>query len=141
MKRIYLLLIGSIIGIIITGFFFSSVSRSGEQGDYFYTCLKAGDYEKIIDLMDKEALKTQAGKDWLQVFSSRTKEFGPLVSYKNIGFHTETIQGKSITKLDYDVVYLSSKTKEHIDFIKRGSEYKILSYEYTQDIGNSFVSK
>jgi hypothetical protein len=135
MKRIYLLVIGLTIGMVITGFFFSSVSRSGEKGDYFYACLKAGNYEKIVDLIDKDALKVQSGQNWLKLFNSRVDELGALVSYKNTGFHTETINGKSITKLDYTVIYLNGKTKERIDFVKRGSEYKIFAYEFNLENG------
>ncbi len=133
MRRVYLLVIAIIGGMVISGFFFSSVSRSGEQGDQFYACLKNGDYENILKLLDTEALKAHPKDAWIQILNSHTEQWGNLVSYANTGFHTETIDGKSITKLDYTVNNSKGTIYEHIDFIKRGSNYKILDYEFGLD--------
>ena len=86
MRRISLLILGLTIGLTITGFFFSSVSRSGEQGDFFYTCLKTGDYEKVIALFDNEVLALHSKDYWLQEFNSRNKTKGALCHTKILDF-------------------------------------------------------
>jgi len=139
MRRIYLIVSGLIITLIISGFLFSSVSRSGEQGDQFYSYMKSGDFEKILEIIDQEALKNRSKLERLQILKSRTADWGNLISYKNTGFHTETINGKNITKLDYTIVNSNGEIFEHLDFIKRGSNYKILSYSYIS--GNKLVNK
>ena len=63
------------------------------------------------------------------------------MSYKNTGFHTESIDGKSVTRLDYLVGYTNGQLKERIDFIKSGSDYKIIAYEFSDDGQNDLVSK
>jgi len=133
MKRIYLLVIGLICGMVISGFFCSSVSKSGEQGDRFYACLKNGDHQKILELLDHEALKAYSEEEWIQILKSHEDEWGDLVSYTNTGFHTETIDGKSITILDYTVNTANGINYEKIDIIKRGSDYKILTYKFGKE--------
>ncbi len=139
MRRIYLLVIGLICGMVISGFFCSSVSKSGQQGDQFYAYLKNGDHQKILELLDREALKAHTGEEWIQILESHADEWGNLVSYTNTGFHTETIDGKSIAKLDYTVNTTNGINYEKIEFVKRGSEYKILTYEFDKD-KEKFVS-
>ncbi len=129
MRRVYILLVGLIVGLVITGFFFSSVSLSGEQGDRFYACISGKNYNKLIDLLDKEALKEVARKDWLKILQSNSNELGNLISYKNIGLHTETLNGLRISELEYEVIYSNGKRNEKIEVIKRDSDFKILSYK------------
>jgi hypothetical protein len=86
----------------------------------------------ILDLIDKDALNDQPKEQWLNLFKSHAIDRGYLVSYKNTGFHTETLNGLSITRLDYQVTYSKGELKERIDFVKRGSRYKIISYEILQ---------
>jgi len=140
MRRIVLLILGLIVAFGFSGFFFSSVSRSGEQGDYFYSCVRSGDYEKIIVLLDDDLLSSHPKEYWLKQLNARYVEKGSLVSFKNTGFHTETIDGKSISMLDYIVTYTNGQMRERLDFVKEGSAYKIIEYEFSDDIQNKLVS-
>jgi hypothetical protein len=140
MKRIYLLIFGLLFGIAISGFFCSSVSQSGEKGDKFYAHLKNGEYEMIVNLLDDQAIKAHPKERWMELLKSRGQYWGKLVSYKNTGFHTETIDGLTITKLNYTVDNTNGKVYERIDFVKRGNDLKILAYEFNPDkelLGNT----
>lgn len=140
MKRIYLVIFGLLFGIAISGFFCSSVSQSGEKGDKFYAHLKKGEYDMIVELLDEQAIKAHPKEKWKDLFKSRSQYWGKLVTYKNTGFHTETTDGITITKLNYIVDNTNGKVYERIDFVKRGSEYKILAYEFNPDknkLGNN----
>ena len=130
MKRIYFLILGLLVLLTILGFFFSSVSLSGGQGDKFYSLKKNKNYETIIELFDQKALKQQPVDLWIKVFESQNKKWGNLLSYKNTGFHTETLNGRKIAVLDYLVVYSNCSVKERISLIKRNSGYRIIMYEY-----------
>jgi len=121
-------------GIAISGFFCSSVSQSGEKGDKFYAYLKNGDFEMIVELLDEQAIKAHPKEKWMDLLESRSQYWGKLVTYKNTGFHTETTDGITITKLNYTVDNTNGKVYERIDFVKRGNEYKILAYEFNPDI-------
>ena len=133
MNRIYLLIFGLVFGIAISGFFCSSVSQSGEKGDKFYAHLKNGEYEMILHLLDEQAIRVHPEEKWIELLKSRSQHWGKLVSYKNAGFHTETLDGVTITKLSYTVDNTNGKVYERIDFVKRGKDYKILAYEFNPD--------
>ncbi|MDF1547111.1 MAG: hypothetical protein P1P88_04780 [Bacteroidales bacterium] len=133
MKRIYLLILGLLLGIAVSGFFCSSVSQSGDKADLFYAHIKNSEFDKVIDLIDEQALKTHSKEKWIALLQSRSEHWGNLVSYKNTGFHTETANGVTITKLDFMVDNANGKVYERIDFVKRGSDYKILAYEFNPD--------
>ena len=130
MRRIYFLFLCLILGISITVFFFSSVSLSGDQGDSFYTCMKNDNYDELICLLDKEALKEISKESWLKMLQSKSNELGDLLSYKNIGLHTETVNGLRISRLDYIVIYSNGMRNEKIEVIKRNFDFKILSYQF-----------
>lgn len=130
MKRIYLITFGLVFGIAISGFFCSSVSQTGQQGDRFYSLLQQGEYDMITELLDDEAVKEHPKEEWIDLLKSRDQYWGKLVNYKNTGFHTETIDGLTITKLNYTVENTNGIAYEKIELIKREQEYKILAYEF-----------
>jgi hypothetical protein len=115
---------------MIVVFFFSSVSLSGGQGDEFYSLKKEKNYETIISLIDQKTLTQQPVEYWINLFESQQKKWGSLVSYKNTGFHTETVNGKKIAKLDYLVIYSNCTVRERIDLVKRQGGYRIIAYEF-----------
>lgn len=133
MNRIYLLIFGLLLGIAVSGFFCSSVSQSGDTADTFYAYLQSGEYEQIIDLLDEQALKEHPRENWIKLLKSRSGYWGNLVSYKNTGFHTETSNGFTITKLDYTVDNTNGQVFERLNFIKRGSDFKLFAYEFSPD--------
>ncbi|MFN8258920.1 MAG: hypothetical protein U0W24_24745 [Bacteroidales bacterium] len=129
MKRNNFLIIGLLALLMIIVFFFSSVSLSGGQGDEFYSLKKEKDYETIIGLIDQKVLINQPVEQWINLFENQQKKWGNLVSYKNTGFHTETVNGKKIAKLDYLVIYSNCTVKERIELVKRRAGYRIIAYE------------
>ncbi len=134
MKTVYILIAIVATGMISSGFFCNSVSKSGKMGDQFYTYLQKDDYKSIIKMLDKNALNEYSQKEWIELFVSRNKYLGNLKSYKNTGFHTNTSDSLQTTKLDYEVSSLNGLVYEEIEFIKRGNDYKILNYRFTPDL-------
>lgn len=134
MKTSYIIIAIMLTGLISSGFFCSSVSRSGKMGDQFYSYLQNDDYNSIITMLDKDALDEYSKEEWIELFASRKRYFGNLKSYINTGFHTNTSNGLQITKLNYEVDNLNGLVYEEIEFIKRGNDYKILAYRFTPDL-------
>ncbi len=134
MKTNYIIIAIVAIGVISSGFFFSSVSQSGKMGDQFYGYLQNDDYNSIITMLDKEALSKYTKEEWLELFVSRNRFFGSMKSYKNTGFHTNTLNGLQIAKLNYEVDNLNGVVYEEIEFVKRGNDYKIFTYRFAPDL-------
>lgn len=134
MKTRYIIIAIVAIGVISSGFFCSSVSQSGKMGDQFYGYLQNDDYNSIITMLDKEALKKYTKEEWLELFVSRNRYFGSMKSYKNTGFHINTLNGLQIAKLNYEVDNLNGVVYEEIEFVKRGNDYKIFTYQFTPDL-------
>ena len=134
MKTRYIIIVIVLTGLISSGFFCSSVSRSGKMGDQFYSYLQNDDYNSIIEMLDEEALAKYSKKEWIQMFTSRNMYLGSLKSYKNTGFHTNTSNGLQIAKLSYEVDNRNGLVYEEIEFIKRGASYKIFTYRFAPDL-------
>ncbi len=134
MKTRYIIIIIVITGLISSGFFCSSVSQSGKIGDKFYHHLQKNDYNSIITMLDEDALKEYSKEEWVDLFISRNRYFGHLKSYMNTGFHTNTLNGLQVTKLNYEVDNLNGLVYEEIEFVKRGNDYKILTYRFAPDL-------
>ena len=134
MKTRYIIIAVVVIGVISSGFFCSLVSQSGKMGDQFYGYLQKNDYNSILTMLDEEALNKYSKEEWLELFISRNRYFGSLKSYKNTGFHTNTLNGLQIAKLNYEVDNLNGMVYEEIEFIKRGNDYKILTYQFAPDL-------
>ena len=134
MKTRYIIISIVLTALISSGFFCSSVSRSGKMGDQFYSYLQNEDYNSIIEMLDEGALTQYSKKEWIQLFTSRSKYFGSLRSYKNTGFHTNTANGLQIAKLSYEVDNQNGLVYEEIEFVKRGGNYKIFTYRFAPDL-------
>ena len=132
MKRFYTVVVILILAVFISGFLFSSVSQSGKTGNNFYNYLKANDYEAIIDLLDKEALKNITEDEWINILKSRNNDLGKTFNYTNTGFHTSTINSKSVTQLDYTIQSNEATIYESIDLIKRDDGFKIIDYHFNK---------
>ena len=134
MKTRYIIIAIVLTGLISSGFFCSSVSQSGKIGDQFYDHLQKNDYNSIIAMLDKQALNEYSQQEWIDLFISRNRYFGDLKSYINTGFHINTLNGLQITKLNYEVDNLNGVVYEEIEFVKRGNDYKILTYRFAPDL-------
>ena len=91
MKTRSILVIILLVSVISTGFLCGSVSKSGKMGDLFYAHLQSNDFQSIIKMLDKDALKQYSAKEWKKLFISRNQSLGRIKSYKNTGFHTNTV--------------------------------------------------
>lgn len=123
--------------LILTVFTFFScnhISESGAIGDKFYSSLQNEDYDAIVQLLDKEALKSYTKEEWKEVLSARNEYFGKLEWYKPISFHTETHEGFKIIKLNFKVSNTNCQAFEEIELINRGEEIKILNYSFPADM-------
>ena len=132
MKRFYSVAIILILAVFISGFFFSSVSKTGKTGDDFYKYLKINDYEAIIDLLDKDALKNITEAEWLNILKLRNNALGKSFNYTNTGFHTSTVNKNNITQLDYTIKNGKETIYESIDLIKRDGGFKIVDYRFNK---------
>lgn len=133
MKRFYLVIFVLLISVAFSNFSCNSISQTGKKGDEFYAYLKNGEYDMIIDLLDEQAINEHPKEKWIALLESRSQYWGKPVSYTNTGFHSETADGYTITRLDYIVDNTNGKVYERINFIERGEDLKILAYEYNPD--------
>lgn len=134
MKTRSILAIIILISVVSTGFLCGSVSKSGKVGDLFYTHLQRNDFQSIIKMLDKDALKQYTAEEWKKLFISRNQFLGKIKSYKNTGFHTNTVEGTNVSILNYEVDNSNGLVYEEIEFVKRGNDYKILTYRFSPDI-------
>jgi len=100
MKRFFLIVISAFLLSSLLGVLFGSVSRSGQVGNKFYNYLKTNDYKSIVSLLDKKALNNITEKEWINILKERNELIGNSFEYKNIGFHTSTVNKNNITQLD-----------------------------------------
>jgi len=132
MKKAIILLFS----IVLTGVLLSScgsVSQSDEVGNGFYEAVKAKDLQKVIAMLDEEALKATSQEVWVEGLENINAQMGDLMNYKRTGFYTSTNNGDTRTTLDYTVTYAKGTLYEKLEFIKRGDEYKITFYQFNEN--------
>ncbi len=132
MKRFFLIVISAFLLSSLLGVLFGSVSRSGQVGNKFYNYLKTNDYKSIVSLLDKKALNNITEKEWINILKERNELIGNSFEYKNIGFHTSTVNKNNITQLDYTINNNGEIIYESIDLIKREGSYKIIDYRFNK---------
>lgn len=130
MKRL-LILLTLISGIIITSC--GAVKDSDETGKEFYKCLKEGNYNKAIDLLDPEATKYTKLEIWTEGLKRKSENLGMILNVERNNFESETSNNVTRTAITYKVHYSNGTMFERLEFIQRDSEYKITYYKYDED--------
>ena len=110
-----------------------SASEAELVADQFYKHLQNHDYEKIIPLLDEEALAASPEEEWMSVLKQK-EAMGEMKSFrKNIGFNTKINNGITKVYLRYTCEYEGGKLYDRIVLIKRKKDFKIYNYEYNKN--------
>jgi len=99
----------------------------------FYNCLKTKDFAFVITLLDEEALKNTPSEVWIEGLRKKDSDFGNVLNVKRIDFETVTKDRVTRVGIKYKVVYSDAVMFEKLEFIQRGSEYKITYYQFNAD--------
>ncbi len=123
---------------IFAGLFFSSCESVNEAqvvADEFYEAYNTEDEVKMESLLDKESVIDAGIKDeFYNVFDKHWQAFGKVTSHKKYGFSTSTNNGLTTVLLKFNCeTEKGSTVYEKIRFVKRGTGYKIIQYEYNID--------
>ncbi|MBQ5452270.1 MAG: hypothetical protein IIU03_11930 [Bacteroidales bacterium] len=116
--------------------FFSScgvVKNCDEIGMEFYRCLRDGNYEGVLPLLDKEALKYTPEEKWIDGLKYKAKSLGAMFKPQRIAFETVTMERVTRVGIKYKVIYAGADMYEKLEFIERDGEYKITFYQYNPD--------
>lgn len=99
----------------------------------FYSYLSEKDYDKAMEMIDEESFAASSEEEWLTVLTQK-EQLGKFEGYKkDIGFNTHYNNGVTTVELNYTCTYEKITIYEKLTMVKRGSEYKIKSYEYNED--------
>jgi hypothetical protein len=110
-----------------------SIEESEKIADQFYSYLKVKNYDKIIDLLDKEALEATPKDNWIEALKGREKYWGGTKSYNRTSFDISTHNGSTTVTLKYKVECEKATIYEVLRFYKRNDGFKIVWYEFNKD--------
>jgi hypothetical protein len=110
-----------------------SQEEAEKQASAFYEELKNHNYDAIQSMIDKEGLEAAPWKDWEKILMQK-ESLGGLISYEredsyNVGYQ----DGLSYADLRYTVTYEKVVLYEFIRMVKRGDDYRIITYSYYDD--------
>lgn len=131
------------LSILFVAFMTFSISSCGlkaeadEAGKYvedFYKKMKDNDYEAMLEMVDEEGLKASTEDQWLAVFKQK-EALGEFEGYdEGLGWHTSINNGVTKVQVDYTTHYADfENVYERFVLVKRGEEFKILSYQYNEN--------
>ena len=109
------------------------VKDCDQIGLAFYNCLKTKDFSYVTTFLDKEALSHTPENVWIDGLRKKDIDLGNVLSVKRIDFETVTKDRVTRVGIKYKVVYSGAVMFEKLEFIQRGSEYKITYYQFNAD--------
>jgi len=134
MKQLKLLITLSIIALFSLSSC-ESVEEAQLVADTFYEAFNAQDQAIMETLLDQEAV-IDAGikEDFYKVFDQHWQAYGKVTSHSRYSFATNTNNGVSIVKLNFNCETEKGTTVyEKLRFVKRDDGYKIIEFEYNLD--------
>ena len=111
----------------------SSYTGASETGEQFYNFLTEHKYKNTIDLLHKDILIEHGEKKIVENFESMLSERGDLKSYERTKVDAKTNDGKTITNIQYKVIYEKETFNEAIRCVKVRKKYKIVEYDPNTD--------
>jgi hypothetical protein len=125
-----LLLFMSILVLLV----FSSCSISQEdaekQATLFYQALQEDNYSSIETMIDEEGLKVSPWEDWKAIMTQKVT-LGKLISFeREDSYNTGYQNGLNYVDLYYIVKYEKVMLFEFFRMVKRGDDYRIITYSY-----------
>jgi len=98
----------------------------------FYRYLRSGQYNKIISLIDSQALRYSPAREWTKSFEDKQENYGELLSFIRESFDTITKDGKTIVVLKYKVKYTEAIFLETLEFLEREDGFYLTYYQYKE---------
>jgi len=127
------------LGLFLVGLNFQSCGFAADAEeaekyvDEWYDNLKAKDYDALMAMVDEEGLEANSEEEWRTVLQQK-EALGEIKSIeKDVGFSANSSDDVTTVTLDYTVEYDLVTIYERIKMVKRGEEYKVLSYQYNED--------
>jgi hypothetical protein len=133
MKHFFTLTIISLTILFVASSCSISQEEAEKQASAFYDALTNHQYDLIKPMIDKEGLEVAAWEDWEKIFKQK-EGLGKLISFNredsyNVGYQN----GLSYADLLYTVKYEKVVLYEFIRMVKRGDDYRIITYSYYDD--------
>lgn len=112
-----------------------SVEEAQLVADTFYEAFNNQDQATMETLLDPESIINAGIKgDFYKVFDQHWQTYGKVISHSRYSFSTNTNNGVSIVKLNFNCETEKGTTVyEKLRFVKRDSGYKIIEFEYNID--------
>lgn len=100
----------------------------------FYQKMNDKNYDALAEMIDEEGLAANTKEEWISVIKQK-ESLGDFKGYdEGIGWHTSIDNGITKVEVDFTTHYeLLNDLYERFVLIKRGDEFKVLSYQFNED--------